>query len=381
MSLMTPFQLSRPEFTHNQQPPSKVHKPLRTRTRTPPSKKVSRRARKDNEDEEWIDPTSNSSRIKYSFQPQVINEQTVNDNNAAYEEYKSWTLGIEYRDKERAKAVKALYSACVKVQWPVVCRFEGVRLNEKWVEDVDGKGKGGAFWREREVLRRERMEKEEAEAKEAEESVESEEDPDKEVIVLKDKDEGTKVQVKTKEMQTKEVEQKTKSGIRRGEKYYFVEQGETKNKVIGSARGAKMYILPASHEFHKESVEDGKEWLSRMRNGAKFIPMDREKLGELFDRKLSVTPEPESGELEEMLDQNNDIWNDDLLKEERIVGGKKRKHEAQSEERDIGEVVTADGARKKIKGILLKTGSALEKERLERREAKSVRFSEELEFN
>jgi hypothetical protein len=318
-----------------------------------------------------------------------------NDNLAAYEEYSAWIMGMEYKDKERARAVKALYSACVKFQWPVVCRFEGVGLDERWVEDREwkGKGKGGAFWREREAVRRER----EVVEKKVECSEDSEEDPDPDQdqgLRVGEKEKGGGTQIKIKEMQATE-EGNGKSEIGKGQRYLFVEydclswkvsrelidrrQGRAGRAAIGAATGAKMYIMPVRREFRKKSIEDGKEWLRNMRNGEKFVPMDRDKLAELVGPRLFLDAK-ESGNLDGTLEQTNDIENHELPTF-CSVAGKKRKQEEFLEQREIGEFVTADGARKKVRGILLKTGSELERERLRNSKPRRVTFSEQVRIH
>ena len=101
-----------------------------------------------------------------------------------------------------------------------------------------------------------------------------------------------------------------------------------KDVQIGSATGAKIYIFPGKNI----NPEEGKEWLSRMRDGEKFVPMERGMVTELLDG----------------------------------VNARKRKREyarKQEEGAGIGEIVV-DGV-KKVKRILLKTGSVFEKEREE----------------
>ncbi|PMD38730.1 hypothetical protein L207DRAFT_513221 [Hyaloscypha variabilis F] len=109
-----------------------------------------------------------------------------------------------------------------------------------------------------------------------------------------------------------------------------------------------------------------------MRNGEKFVPMDRDKLTELFGSRLSPPG---------TLEQKNDIENDKLRTEKLIVAGKKRKQDEFLEKKEIGEFVTADGVRKKVRGILLKTGSALERERLWDSKPRRVTFSEEVRIH
>jgi hypothetical protein len=67
--------------------------------------------------------------------------------------------------------------------------------------------------------------------------------------------------------------------------------------------------------------------------------------------------------------------------EKLIVAGKKRKQDEFLEKKEIGEFVTADGVRKKVRGILLKTGSALERERLWNSKPRRVTFSEEVKIH
>jgi hypothetical protein len=51
-----------------------------------------------------------------------------------------------------------------------------------------------------------------------------------------------------------------------------------KDVQIGSATGAKIYIFPGKNI----KPEKGKEWLSRMRDGEKFVPMERGMVTELL---------------------------------------------------------------------------------------------------
>jgi hypothetical protein len=52
-----------------------------------------------------------------------------------------------------------------------------------------------------------------------------------------------------------------------------------KDVQIGSATGAKIYIFPGKNI----KPEEGKEWLSRMRDGKKFVPMERGMVTELLN--------------------------------------------------------------------------------------------------
>jgi hypothetical protein len=373
------------------------------RTRLSSLKKASRKHQDGSSDAEWIGPISQSSRARYKFVSEAksgaktdegnkkVMEVEGNDNLAAYEEYSAWIMGMEYRDKERARAVKALYSACVKHQWPVVCRFEGVRLDERWVEDREWKGKvkGGAFWREMEAVRREKGK----EVREAVQSSEdSEEDPD---LGLGEKEKGGKTQVNMKGIQATE-EGNGKGEVGKGKKNLFVEyehlswearqelidgrQGKAGRVAIGAASSAKIYIMPTSNKFRKQNVEDGKERLRSMRNRETFVPMDRDKLAELVGPRLSLDTKEESGNLDGTLEEKTDIENHELPTL-CSVAGKKRRQDEYLEKREIGEFVTVDGVRKKVRGILLKTGSALERERLWDSKPRRVPFSEEVKIH
>jgi hypothetical protein len=125
-----------------------------------------------------------------------------------------------------------------------------------------------------------------------------------------------------------------------------------KDIQIGSATGAKMYILPGK----SISLTEGKEWLSKMRNGEKFVPMDREEIATFLDGMKAREKEREdSGEqFASSLDGVN--------------ARKKRKREDPEEQEDqsgIGEIVTKDGVTKKVMRIVLRTGSVFETEREE----------------
>jgi hypothetical protein len=52
-----------------------------------------------------------------------------------------------------------------------------------------------------------------------------------------------------------------------------------KDVQIGSATGAKIYIFPGKNI----KPEEGREWLGRMRDGEKFVSMERGTVTELLD--------------------------------------------------------------------------------------------------
>lgn len=157
---------------------------------------------------------------------------------AAYEEYKAFVRGLAYgkgEDKERAMAIQALYSACIRKRWPVVLRLEGVRLMGGWVKSVEEKGERGAFWRERrdlEVRRREREEierskaeameqRERSKAEESEESDVDEDEPDVRKEREREKEKQARIQAK---VQAEEAQKKKKLMIKgKGGKYLLVE--------------------------------------------------------------------------------------------------------------------------------------------------------------
>lgn len=163
---MTQIQLLDGESTRDIHLSRKTHR-LPSRRTT----KKARRAQKSSSDGGNIHRPSKASRVKICFPPsssstaeredrageqandeeKTQDEKRAKDNDAAYSEYECWIRGMRYRDPERAAAVKALYSTCIRAEWPVVFRFEDVKLNEKWVKrrnKHEGKDKG-SFWRER----------------------------------------------------------------------------------------------------------------------------------------------------------------------------------------------------------------------------------------
>jgi hypothetical protein len=149
------------------------------------------------------------------------------DDEAAYEEFKAFVRGLAYgkgEDKERAMAIQALYSACIRKGWPVVLRLEGVRLMGDWVKSVEEKGEKGAFWRERrdlEVRRREREQRERSKAEESEESDVDEDEPDVRKEREREKEMQARIQVK---VQAEEAQKKKKLTIKGKEgKYLLVE--------------------------------------------------------------------------------------------------------------------------------------------------------------
>jgi hypothetical protein len=160
------------------------------------------------------------------------------DDEATYEEFKAFVRGLAYgkgEDKERAMAIQALYSACIRKGWPVVLRLEGVRLMGDWVKSVEEKGEKGAFWRERrdlEVRRREREEierskaeqmkqRERRKAEESEESDVDEDEPDVRKEREREKEKQARIQAK---VQAEEAQKKKKVMIKRKEgKYLLVE--------------------------------------------------------------------------------------------------------------------------------------------------------------
>lgn len=152
--------------------------------------------------------------------------------------------------------------------------------------------------------------------------------------------------------------------------------------VIGSARGAKMYILPTSsdHEDNEKRTKEGKAWFGRMRDGASFVPMRRDKPAEILDKRLSLTTEQDAEDLDERDDENDDIEDEVLPAEEFIVTSKKRKQDELLAEPETAEFKITNGTKRKLKSILLKTGSAMERERLASREKKTVTFTETIKF-
>jgi hypothetical protein len=193
-------------------------------------------------DEDWRNLESKSSCNPDDEEEevkQVARKEISKDNAAAWGEYKVFTRGLSYgkqADKERAVAMEALYSACIRKNWPVVLRLDGVRLREKWVKSRDRKGEGGAFWKERrtmdvrrrEMEQRQRSEKEamaqrdRGKAGESEESDVDEDEPDVRKEREKEKEEKEKVHAKT---QAKDARKKWKilNGKRKQGKYLLVE--------------------------------------------------------------------------------------------------------------------------------------------------------------
>jgi hypothetical protein len=165
-------------------------------------------------------------------------KETSKDDEAAYEEFKAFVRGLAYgkgEDKERAMAIQALYSACIRKGLPVVLQLEGVRLMGDWVKSVEEKGEKRAFWRERrdlEVRRREREEierskaeqREQRERSKAEESEESDVDED-EPDVRKEREREKEMQARIQaKVQAEEAQKKKKLTIKGKEgKYLLVE--------------------------------------------------------------------------------------------------------------------------------------------------------------
>jgi hypothetical protein len=156
------------------------------------------------------------------------------DDEAAYEEFKTFVRGLGYgkgEDKERARAIQALYSACIRKRWPVMLRLEGVRLMGGRVKSVEGER--GAFWRERrdlEVRRREREEierskaeqreqRERSKAEESEESDVDEDEPDVRKEREGEKEKQARIQAK---VQAKEAQKKKKLMRKRKEGRYLL---------------------------------------------------------------------------------------------------------------------------------------------------------------
>ena len=136
-----------------------------------------------------LSPSPSESESESESPPQALSTE---ENTAAYAELRAWLGGMETVDrkkwngeaKERARLLRGIYSACVRLEWPVCVRFGGVEGCEEWVGKREENGRGrGLFCREweREVgVRKREMEERRNEEEE------SEEDPDQEETIVVD---------------------------------------------------------------------------------------------------------------------------------------------------------------------------------------------------
>ena len=267
----------------------------------------------------------------------------------AYAQFRTLLLAIQHSDPERAAALKALYSACVRVGWCVMFRFR---------RSGNRKGKG-----------------------------------------------------------------EDRQGCKVGKVYG---KGGKRERDVRIGKGWKIYILPmpANEDLEDEGeIDVGKEWVRRMRGGEKFVKMGREKLAELREaRFLAMQQESRVDRCENVEESiiSSEVEKQREVTEEKEVDGtavsaSKRKfkislktgsamesrgrkyqkryenveervfsHEKNCQEDNFGKKRTDSTAtnrtKRKFKSILLKTGSTMERERLECRKRKRVGYCETIKF-
>jgi hypothetical protein len=65
-------------------------------------------------------------------------------------------------------------------------------------------------------------------------------------------------------------------------------EDKPKDTKIEHAFGTNRYILPGMNR----PIKEGREWLSKMQNGAKFVPEKRENVDEWLNRLEGSRPDP-----------------------------------------------------------------------------------------